>query len=98
MNRETNRRRLVSLLLFLVTAAIYLPVLRHPFLVYDDQEYVTENRHVTAGLSREGFAWAFGFHAGNWHPLTWLSHMFDCQIFGLHSWGHHLTSLLIHAA
>jgi len=60
---------------------------------------VTENRHVKAGLSLDGLAWAFrSTTAGNWHPLTMLSHMLDCQIYGLRPWGHHLTNVLLHAA
>ena len=53
---------------------------------------------MTGGLSWEGFRWAFGFHAGNWHPLTWLSHMLDSQLFGLWAGGHHLVSAGLHAA
>jgi tetratricopeptide (TPR) repeat protein len=82
----------------LVTIALYLPALRHEFLLYDDQQYVTENRHVLTGLNWPGVAWAFkSYYASNWHPLTWLSHMLDCQLYGLHAWGHHLTNVLLHA-
>ena len=72
--------------------------MRHDFVQYDDQQYVTENPQVQAGLSFAGLRWAFGFHAGNWHPLAWLSHMLDCQIYGANPAGHHLTSILLHAA
>ena len=74
---------MLALLLGVMTLAIYLPSLRHNFLQYDDQEYVTGNVHVSSGLTADGFAWAFGNHVSNWHPLTWLSHMLDCQIYGL---------------
>ena len=86
------------LTLGLITLALYLPTVRHDFVQYDDQQYVTENPQVQAGLSVAGLRWAFGFHAGNWHPLAWLSHMLDCQMFGAKSGGHHFTSLLLHAA
>ena len=53
---------------------------------------------MTGGLTWKGFRWAFGYHAGNWHPLTWLSHMLDSQLFGLWAGGHHLVSAGFHAA
>ena len=88
----------ICLVLGLITLALYLPAVRYDFIRYDDQQYVTENPQVQAGLSTDGGRWAFGFHAGNWHPLAWLSHMLDCQIYGLNPAGHHFTSLLLHAA
>ncbi len=73
------RPRLIGLLLALVTLLVYLPVCRHNFLVYDDDDYVTGNQVVQNGLTWGGVEWAFTTaHAGNWHPLTWLSHMLDC--------------------
>lgn len=81
----------------LITLALYLPAVRHDFVQYDDQQYVTENPQVQAGLSVTGLRWAFGFHAGNWHPLAWLSHMLDCQLYGANPAGHHLTSILLHS-
>ena len=89
---------LCCLVLALSTLAVYLPVLRHDFLNYDDQQYVIENPVVRSGLTGHGFVWAFGYHAGNWHPLTWLSHQLDCQLFGIRAWGHHLTNVLLHTA
>jgi protein O-mannosyl-transferase len=84
--------------LFLVTALLYAGILEHGFLNYDDLIYVTDNVHVTSGLSPENLAWAFGSgYAANWHPVTWLSHMLDVQIFGLDPRGHHLVSLVLHA-
>jgi Tfp pilus assembly protein PilF len=86
------------LLLFAATVAIFLPVARDGFLGYDDSLYITDNPEVQAGLTRKGIAWAFTtFDAANWHPLTWLSHMADVQMFGLHAAGHHLASIFIHA-
>ena len=84
--------------LALVTLAVYLPALHHGFLEYDDQQYVTDNPRVQAGLTWTGLVWAFGFHAGNWHPLAWLSHMADCQLYGARAGGHHLTNVLLHVA
>jgi len=93
------RTSLVCLTLGLTTLALFAPVLGHDFLSYDDQVYVTENAHVRAGLTWDGLLWAFqGSHASNWHPLTWLSHMLDCQLYGLNPLGHHLTNVLLHAA
>lgn len=89
---------LLALLLGLVTVVLYWPAMRHDFLNYDDQVYVTENVHVQAGLSWAGVKWAFTNPvADNWHPMTTLSHMMDCQMYGLKPWGHHLTSVLLHA-
>jgi protein O-mannosyl-transferase len=80
------------------TLALYNPVSRHPFVNYDDDKYVTENPHVRAGLTAETITWAFvATEAANWHPLTWISHALDCQLFHLNPAGHHLTSLFIHA-
>ena len=88
----------VGLLLAVLTLALYLPALRCDFVEYDDQQYVTDNFHVQAGLTASGLGWAFGFHAGNWHPLAWVSHMADCQLYGAQAWGHHLTNVLLHTA
>lgn len=87
----------VILFLIVATIAVYWQVFNHDFVNYDDDEYVTQNSLVHAGLSREGVVWAFmTFHASNWHPLTWLSHMLDCEIYGLQPGWHHLTNLLFH--
>ena len=97
-----NARRydiLVCLFLVVAVALIYGRTLGHDFVNYDDPNYVVENAHVRAGLSLEGFRWALTtFHASNWHPLTWLSHMLDCQVFGLNPGRHHLVNLLLHLA
>jgi tetratricopeptide (TPR) repeat protein len=82
-----------------VTLALYSPVVAHPFITYDDPEYVTGNPHVQAGLSSQTIAWAFtSTDQANWHPLTWFSHALDCELYGLNPAGHHLTSVLIHTA
>jgi tetratricopeptide (TPR) repeat protein len=95
---ERRNERLIYAGLALVTLAVYLPVLHFDFVEYDDQQYVTDNPRVQAGLTWAGFVWAFGFHAGNWHPLAWLSHMLDVQLFAARAGGHHFTSVLLHTA
>jgi len=83
------------LFLVAVTGAVYSPIRQYPFLNYDDQEYVTRNPHVQAGLSWKTLRWAWtATDAYNWHPLTWLSHVVDWQFYGLNAGGHHLTNLL----
>src|SRR5436190_12168302 len=92
------RPRLIALVLLTVTALVYLPVGRNAFLVYDDPDYVTENRVVQSGLTPAGVRWAFTtFHASNWHPLTWLSHMLDWQTYGTDAGPQHFISALFHA-
>jgi tetratricopeptide (TPR) repeat protein len=85
-------------LLAAALAVTFLPALTASFLHFDDDIYVFNERHVTTGLTAENWDWAWkGPHAANWHPLTTLSHMLDCQIFGLREWGHHLVNLILHA-
>ncbi len=93
-----SKQTLIScILLAVVTGAVYSPVARNPFTDYDDTIYVTNNLHVQAGLTWETFTWAWTTtEAENWHPLTWLSHALDCQLYGLSPAGHHLTSVLLH--
>ena len=91
---------LIAVLLALVTMALYWPATGHAFVNLDDDLYVLDNPHVTSGLTLEGLKWAFfkpEVSFGYWHPLTLLSHMLDCQLFGLNPWGHHLTSVSFHA-
>ena len=100
---EQHRRSSVFLIyaaLALVTAAAFEPVCKNDFIrQYDDATYVTENPNVKGGISLESIRWAFtAMYAANWHPLTWLSHMLDCEIFGLDSSRHHLINLLFHIA
>ena len=84
--------------IFFGVVGLFLPATRHDFITYDDPVYVTQNDHVTGGLTWANFRWAFqSVEASNWHPLTWLSHMADCQLYGLQPGGHHLTSVLLHA-
>ncbi len=90
---------LFALSLFFLALLCFLPALNNGFVSYDDPVYVTDNPHVRLGVTWAGVWWAFtSFHGANWHPLTWLSHMMDCQVYGLiRPWGHHLTSVLIHS-
>ncbi len=98
---EVWRKRqalLGGIVLFGVVLWTFLPAIDGEFVVYDDPDYVSANLQVQRGLTWANVNWAFSsFEAANWHPLTWLSHMLDCQIYGLAPWGHHLTSLLLHA-
>jgi protein O-mannosyl-transferase len=95
----TRDKLLVFALLIAITLAAYWQVRRLSFVTYDDREYVTENLRVQGGLSSSNVPWAFtAVVASHWHPLTLLSHMTDCQLFGLEPEGHHLTSLAIHLA
>ena len=93
------RRGELIICLFLIAASlsVYWQIMDHDFIDYDDESYVTKNPHVRAGLTSEGIIWAFTTnHAANWHPLTRLSHMADCELYGLNPMGHHWTSLQIH--
>ena len=77
---------------------MYYPVRTHPYVNYDDNVYVTENIHVQSGLTWDTVTWAFTTDdAGNWHPLTWLSHALDVEMYDLTPGGHHQTSMLLHA-
>src|ERR1700734_2539441 len=95
-----DRRTVVGIALFLVaiTWVVFGQTLGYGFINFDDDAYVYENPMVAQGLTLKGIIWAFSFHSSNWFPLTWLSHMLDCQIYGLNAGGHHLTNLLLHAA
>jgi len=90
----------VCLGLAVLVLAVFSQTLHNGFINFDDDVYVYSNPQVSQGFSWSGIAWAFTGNndTGNWHPLTWLSHMLDCQIYGLNPWGHHLTNVLLHAA
>ena len=93
------KTRWLCLLLAAVVLAVFWPVTGHDFINFDDPDYVTSNPVVQQGLTWEGVRWAFtSANASNWHPLTWLSHMLDVQLFDLKPGWHHLTSLLLHIA
>jgi Flp pilus assembly protein TadD len=90
---------LIYLLLTAATLVAFWQVNHCDFIDYDDPSYVVRNIHVQNGFTVESIRWAFTTgHAANWHPLTWMSHMLDVQLFGLEPHGHHLTNLLFHIA
>lgn len=89
---------LICLALIVITSAVYWQVGDHEFLNLDDYAYITENPHVSTGITGPNIVWAFtSAHASNWHPITWLSHMTDVQLYGMNPRGHHLTNVVIHA-
>jgi tetratricopeptide (TPR) repeat protein len=89
----------VCLVLAAITLAVFGQAAGFRFVNYDDNVYVYDNPMVARGLTLQGLVWAFTHvHFDNWHPLTWLSHMLDCQLYGLHPGGHHLTNVLLHTA
>jgi tetratricopeptide (TPR) repeat protein len=98
-NEQTRYRALaIAVLLLLAVGLVFGQTLRHEFVNFDDRAYVYENPRVSEGLTLRGIAWVFThIHGGNWHPLTGLSHLLDCQLYGLHAGGHHLTNVLLHA-
>lgn len=94
---EKTNPAIIALVLAVCTLLAFYPVLQGSFINYDDPSYVIANNHVKSGLSLASIGWAFStFFFYNWHPLTWISHMLDAQLFGLNPLGHHLTSLLLH--
>ncbi|MGH7951274.1 MAG: tetratricopeptide repeat protein [Limisphaerales bacterium] len=102
MPRVPARNKLIAgicIVLAVVTLILYWPVKYHDFVNYDDPGYILDNSHVTPGVTWPGIVWAFqSGYAANWHPLTWISHMLDCQFYGLNPAGHHLTNVLFHIA
>lgn len=96
---ETNLKLAICVALVVITWAIFGQTLGHQFVNYDDLLYVVENQHIRAGLSWHGILWAFTHvHSQNWHPLTSMSHMLDCQLFGLQPRWHHFVNVLLHSA
>jgi protein O-mannosyl-transferase len=98
-SRLEKQTLILCLALFASTLLFYNPISHDGFILLDDVPYILSNPPVKAGLTWSTVKWAFTtFHAGYWHPLTWLSHALDCQLFGLNPAGHHYVSLLFHAA
>jgi protein O-mannosyl-transferase len=96
-----SQSRFVAVALVVLTFATFWHVNRNGFVGYDDPDYITANPIIQQGISKKGLAWAFGrIHGENtyWHPITWLSHMIDAELFGLKPAGHHLMSLALHVA
>ena len=94
----TKLKAIFSAALAAATIAVYSPVFGHSFLVLDDRDYVTANPHVHQGIAWSTIQWAFrATEAANWHPLTWISHAFDYQLFAMNPAGHHFDNVLLHA-
>ncbi len=95
----SGRRTLICCLLLAAAVLVaYNPVTHNSFVNYDDEGYILHNTHVQSGLSWETVKWAFTtYDEANWHPLTWLSHALDCELFGLNPSGHHYMSVMLHA-
>jgi protein O-mannosyl-transferase len=101
-SRPDNDRSIASVVCILLAGIVWISfgqTLRHEFVNYDDGAYVYANPRTISGFTPGNVQWAFTHvHAANWHPLTTISHMLDCQLYGLQPWGHHLTNILLHAA
>src|SRR5260370_31607708 len=100
VNNKRARWEFAGIAIFLVaiTWAVFGQTLHHQFVNYDAPLYVLDNAHVRAGLTWRGIAWAFTHvHSQNWHPLTTMSHMFDCQLFGVNPGAHHLVNVFFHS-
>ena len=83
---------IVCLFLVILTLAAYAEISSHTFVGFDDNDYIVENNYVQEGITRESIIWAFTTTEFYWHPLTWLSHMLDFELFGLRPGLHHLFS------
>src|SRR5204862_6210407 len=82
-----------------IIAVVYAPVLNFGFVKYDDPQYVYANPHIMDGVTPQGISWALtAGYAANWHPLTWISHMLDIEMYGMNAGWHHLTNVLLHMA
>jgi tetratricopeptide (TPR) repeat protein len=88
---------LICLGLVLATAIAFEPIRHNDFVRYDDNRYLVKNEYIQDGVTKDSFVWAFTtFHVSNWHPLTWISHMIDYELFGLDPVWHHLVNVLFH--
>ena len=94
---KSHQNLLICISLIIITIVIFWDVQYYEFVNYDDPIYILENPHVRGGLTLEKISWAFtSLHAGFWFPVTWLSHMVDCELYGLNPKGHHFNNLLFH--
>ncbi|MHC4500873.1 MAG: ArnT family glycosyltransferase, partial [Planctomycetota bacterium] len=101
MDKPSDKYKVICVYvaLALSTLVVYWQVRNYDFVNFDDPHYVHKNPIVQSGITLDSIKWAFTTgHAANWHPLTWLSHMLDCQLFGTNPGWHHLTNLLLHIA
>ncbi len=99
--QSLSRYALITGCLILAIWAVYWQTGSYGFINFDDNTYVTENKRVQQGVTLENLKWVFKVSKKDdayWHPLTWLSHMLDCQLFGLDAGRHHLTNLILHTA
>src|SRR5215469_4286623 len=97
VRRLTSRGLIVKTILIGLTIASYWRTSSLGFLRYDDNAYITDNGHIRNGLDHTSVAWSMTTLYQYWHPVTWLSHTIDCQLYGLNPAGHHLTNTIIHA-
>lgn len=93
-------KQIIILCIFLTVLifAVYAKTAAHPFINFDDEAYVTQNPYVASGLTLNNILWAFTSCKVNWHPVTWISHMIDVQLFGLYAGGHHLMNVILHTS
>jgi tetratricopeptide (TPR) repeat protein len=99
LRRRASLTPAICFLLFLASFAVFGRAIGNGFVNFDDHTYVVTNPHLAKGLTGEGLTWVFtARYANNWHPLTWLSHLLDCRLYGLEPAGHHLSGVLLHAA
>ncbi|MGD0077822.1 MAG: hypothetical protein ABSB91_04240, partial [Sedimentisphaerales bacterium] len=100
MSDDSRQKRMLLLIsagLVLATIIAYEPVRHNEFVSYDDRTYLTENPNIAGGITYNSIIWAFtSSYGANWHPVTWLSHMLDYELYGLKPVGHHITNLLFH--
>jgi tetratricopeptide (TPR) repeat protein len=97
LKKSTFSSLKIYLILIIITMIAFEPVRQNDFVSYDDSSYITKNTNIKTGINFKSLEWAFrSFHSANWHPLTWISHMLDYEMFGLNSTGHHLVNLLLH--
>lgn len=97
MRSKNSSIIVLCVLLAILVAGVYLRTGSHQFVNLDDQSYVSQNPHIASGLNSTTIAWAFSsVYSSNWHPVTWLSHMVDVQLYGMNPRGHHLTNVIIH--
>jgi len=99
MKLENRNKLIFCVFISILTIAVYWQIQNHEFINYDDDIYITENTNISKGFTSEAIRWAFTTpYASNWHPITWLSHSFDYQLYGLEPGGHHRTNLIFHTA
>src|ERR1051325_1964500 len=97
--RRSTQKILICLALVAITWGVFGQTLHFGFVNYDDPVYVSENHQIQKGLNWQNVRWAFTHvHSHNWHPLTTMSHMLDCQLFGLKPGAHHFVNVLLHSA